>query len=491
MKFNYNKVSVFTYIVADKLRNTELNKKVEIRNTNLNIFLSENTEYIYSDDKKNGIYIIGLCIDSYAEIKRENIALKLKDYLQDFDKNNNFFEFYDRLAGKFVILIKKSSELFILGDATGSLQVNYNIQDKVLLSSSEELVARELQLKESDYSVSIRKGANLSQPMPYMLTMYADIKILLPGYYLDTNTNKLKLYLTLNNRIVNTQDAKKEIAFQIELIKNILKEYRKYYKVTCPLTSGYDSRLNFAFIKEIDNKFKSYTFKHGFSENSSELKIPRKICDNYSINYFEIDDLSLSDEEYNEVSNYIGKYQSKGTLDLAFTYKNNYNDLALINGDIVDQIGKSLLGNSLPDFTANSSFLLAKLHNCNENTKKEVYKHILELNKNFSKENIFDVFSLQNRLGRWASQTNTLYSLMGVNSLNIYNSGKIIKTWMTIPRKLRASNYIHNIMFKAMDENLLTYCFNHDDKFKTVKKVPFLFWISTYVKQFLNCKGKK
>jgi hypothetical protein len=122
---------------------------------------------------------------------------------------------------------------------------------------------------------------------------------------------------------------------------------------------------------------------------------------------------------------------------------------------------------------------------------RDIKQHLSSISSRELNKHKFDLFALENRLGRWSSQTNNLYSLMGVNSLNIYNCRKIIFDWMRIPRALRSANIIHNTINDTINHKLKEYPFNQDNKFDWIKKRPFIFLIATYLKQLLFAKDKK
>ena len=483
--------ALFTYLISDKEPNASFNNCIKIKSTKFNIYFSQNTQCHYSEDNDYGIYVIGLCIDSNKELERKNIP----EYLLKKLKNQNIFAKFlcetDRLAGKFIILIKRYDNLYLVGDATGTLPINYNLKNYFTISSHEKIIADELDYEISNYSIKIRNGSDFSQPMPYNLTMYDNVKILLPGYFLNIKERKPQRFFYPNNIMLSRDQSVALIKNQILTISNITKEYSKYYELICPLTSGSDSRLNFAFLnKELPN-FKCFTFRHKFRSNSAELKIPNQICTEFKIEYEIVNDLDIGAEKFNEINKYIGEYQSKYTIDLALTYKSKFDDKALINGDIIDQIGKSLIGNSLPHWTASTYFFKAKLHNCEQSILRDIKQHLSSISSRELNKHKFDLFALENRLGRWSSQTNNLYSLMGVNSLNIYNCRKIIFDWMRIPRTLRSANIIHNTINDTINHKLKEYPFNQDNKFDWIKKRPFIFLIATYLKQLLFAKDKK
>lgn len=483
--------TLFTYLISNKEPNSLFDNRIKIKSTKFDIFFSKNTQCHYSEEDNYGIYVLGFCIDSIKELNREYIPKHLLKVLKNENIFSQFLSETDRLAGKYIILIKRYDNLFLVGDATGTLQINYNLKNYSMISSHEEIIANELDYEISDYSKKIRNGSDYSQPMPYNLTMYENVKILLPGYFLDIKNRKHHRFFYPNNIMLSRDQSVELIKNQIQTISNITKEYSKYYDLICPLTSGNDSRLNFAFLNREVQNFKCFTFRHKFGNNSAELKIPNQICREFKIEYEIVNDLDVGVQKFKEIKKYIGAYQSKYTIDLAFTFKSKFENKALINGDIIDQIGKSLIGNSLPNWTASQYFFKAKLHNCEQSILKDIKQHLNSISSKELDKHKFDLFALENRLGRWSSQTNNLYSLMGVNSLNIYNCRKIIFDWMRIPRSLRSSNIIHNTIYDTINHKLKKYRFNQDNKFNWIKKKPFIFLIATYLKQLLLIMGKK
>src|SRR5690606_12611648 len=95
---------------------------------------------------------------------------------------------------------------------------------------------------------------------------------------------------------------------------------------------------------------------------------------------------------------------------------------------------------------------------------------------------IYDLFAIENRLGRWASQGNMIYSAAGIVNLNIFNCRAIIESWMQIPRRKRKKYFIHNYFFNAIAPDLLQFPFNPDDKTSWIKDYAPLFLIGTYAK---------
>lgn len=89
-------------------------------------------------------------------------------------------------------------------------------------------------------------------------------------------------------------------------------------------------------------------------------------------------------------------------------------------------------------------------------------------------------------MARWATLYSMMYSLCGVPSLNIFNCGELIDSWIALPRKKRADYYISTELLKKLDEQLLHYPVNPGDKFEWMKKNNVLFFIATYLKYFIG-----
>ena len=152
--------ALFTYLISDKEPNFLYNNRIKIKSSKFNIYFSKNTQCHYSEEDNYGIYVLGFCIDSVKELDREFIPKYLLKVLKTEKIFGKFLNKTDRLAGKYIILIKRYDNLYLVGDATGSLQINYNLKNNFLISSHDEIIANELDYKISDYSKKIRNGSD-------------------------------------------------------------------------------------------------------------------------------------------------------------------------------------------------------------------------------------------------------------------------------------------------------------------------------------------
>lgn len=479
LKFEFDQ-AVFTYAISTKAIDF-FSQKILLKSNSLIVNYTSMTDVKQHNNNDTEIVIIGLCIDSYGKLERDEIPSYILNNTTDID---SVYHLCNRFAGKYIVLyIDSNGVIYIFGDATNSLPINYAFdKSDYCISSVDGIVAEYYGFNVSDYSIKIRKGSALTQPMPNDLTMYDEVKALLPNHYLNIyegSTVRVKLQvpdITQNAVIEST----------IKIVSNIVKEYAKYYDIVCPLTSGWDSRLVLSFLKNEIDDLKCYTFAHPDGNAEQDIEIAQRICNDLGLEHYLLDDTNAPKEYMELIQKYIGLYYSDFTINLAYTYNCFFYGKALINGDIIDQVGKSLLGNAVPTAFARTSYFVCKLHNKEKLVKKEIKEYIKKIKKFEDKNYIYDLFALESRCGRWASQSSMLYSLCAVNSLNIFNCGELIMQWISIPRKYRVDRFIHKNILSILSPELLNFPFNPDDKYAWLGKNWITFYIATYLKQFLK-----
>ena len=476
--------SVFSYIVSSSPANI-FSKHKRIFNNTLTISCSKKTDILYAEHQNQAIAIIGFCVDSHREIERNSIPEETLS--QNFPSSEAAFLWFNRFAGKYVILFKSYSEIYVWGDATCSVPINYTCAAfDLCISSSDNLIAKNNGFPVSEYSKKIRLGSDLSQALPWNMTMYDEIKALLPNHYLSLssrNVTRVSFEASINTNKTNISNTLSQTLFTVT---NIAKEYTQYYNLSCPLTSGFDSRVVYAILSDVLGNFDCYTFRHAnFSPNEGDIVIPAEICKHYNRKHIIIDDIEAPDDYIHSIKEVLGDYIPNRLINIAYTYNSELSEYAQINGDIIDQIGKSLIGNNIPTGLASSAFFQCKIHNKEISSRSEIKKHIDSMMTAGKKENIFDLFAMENRCGRWASQTSMIYSACGITSLNFFNCRELILLWSSIPRKARTQKQIHHYLFNELDPSLLNFSFNPGSKLNRIIKENWLaFYLATFAKQF-------
>ncbi|WP_042455471.1 hypothetical protein [Neobacillus dielmonensis] len=478
---------VFTYAISNGEMD-QFSQHLSLANSSLTVNYTRKTDVVHGILNNQEIVIIGLCVDAYGDIERNDIPAFF--LAQKFEQVERAYKFFNCFAGKYVILFRDGEQVYLWGDATCTIQINYSFatdeSGAVCAASLDKIVASYFQYRISEYSTKIRLGSDFSQPMPADLTMYAEVKALLPNHYLDL-FGKKAVRVGLDVTPAKTHiELNHIIEVSIKLIEQIVREYAKFYEIICPLTSGYDSRLVFSFLKKQNQHVQCYTFKHkGFTTETDDMLIPAKICEYYQQPYSVVEDLVAPEDYVQEIFAVAGDYNAESTINLACTFNSAFLGKALINGDIIDQIGKSLLGHAIPNRLASAAYLRCKVHNREKQTKQVIEQYLDGLRDYGESKYVFDLFAMESRCGRWASQGGALYALCGITSLNIFNCRELILNWVSVPRKLRSKKWIHQEIYRVNDQRLLQFAFNPSSKTDFLKKHWILFYIATYVKQFL------
>lgn len=479
--YNFNNAK-FQYLISNKRDERFLNFK-ELSNE-LILNYSKDTTVLSIKDKNKEITIIGFCIDAYAELERYSIAKYLCDSIDDIE---SLIKLVGRLAGKYIIVFQDGKDIYIIGDASASLPVYYyfNNNQKISFSSSEYIISSFLDLNKSEKAIFIENMAAPGIGLPNNLSRYVNLFFLLPNFYLDVSKQKHQRYFTC-------YDPKKAENFStilnqsMFLINNIVREYSKYYDLICPLTSGWDSRVILSFLIK-NNTTECYTFNHEhFGKKSAETNIPRKICSDLNVKYSSLLVKDIPFKIKKNIKATLGSDNIEKRASLAYTIREEFGDKAIIEGSIVGHIGKSGMFGAVPDWLASDSYFITKTHSYSKESEEETVKYLGELKKLVNKRKLFDLFALEIRCGRWGNQSSELYSLLGVNMLNIFNNSELIFLWTEIARKERNKNKLHISFIKLNKLALLDYPFNSDDNLVFLKKNKYGFYLASFIKHYYN-----
>lgn len=392
------------------------------------------------------------------------------------------------LGGKYVLFVRISESYYILGNATCSIPVFYaNYSDGVICSSIGYQIAEELSLSVDQTLLNIREGGDSSKTMPYDYTIWKGIKRLLPNHYLDVN-RKCVIRMVNQNTAKSTLSSEQAAEITLPFIKRLAEYYTSKFSVACALTSGRDSRVVLAVLgcrKDVP----IYTMKHNeFVENTPDIVVPKQIADHVNLNYHQIKDIELTDKDVAEANNLLGEDNySKRTLMLAHTINNNLGKYAVINGDIIGQVGKCSLHRDIPLCFASPSYFLCKLHNYTKGAKMALQNWLHDIRKTDEKVNCFDLFSIENRMGVWAANENEIYNMVGQYYLNVFNSRSIIYEWTRVDRKERKKSAIHIAIIKLLKPELLDIPFESAGVFENISKYNgFTYLMASYLKYYVE-----
>ncbi len=410
----------------------------------------------------NELIIFGVFVDSDGRMSTSEImnSLVISTSIDEFINNCK------KLAGRFIIVFKNNDLIYVLPDACSTIKVCYSITNEgVYVCSDPKIIADLLNYTESEKSTKIFESTISYNPLPYDLTMYDEIKLVLPNHYLLCTTGEVHRYYP--NKVsckISLEDAADK---SIELLTNIMAELSKNYKIAIPLTSGVDSRTVLAMSKAIRNDVHYYTFRHKkYNDSSGDLVIPKKIALDHKLKYEIIEHKLVPKEVYESYDLLIGRYNKK-IVQNAWTYSNSsMNRRIYLTGDI-SPLAKSSFGMDLPECFATTSYLVTKTHNFSRTNKDEVRRWIRDVEQVAKLNSIskFDLFFWEQRCGRNVSD---VFSVMDKYCLgiSIFNCRELIETWLQVPRKLRNNGELHKAIIRKAWPELLNYEFNPKPKYR-------------------------
>lgn len=481
---------VFSYLMTEsKVLIPEL--PVEKKFGKYTVFIDAQTPFLCSSKGAVECAVYGLAVNVISG-NSEGVVNEIAETCISI---SDVVEYEKHLGGKYVLFFRNGDQYYVQGDATCSIPVFYNADQPLLCSSNLKYILNFKDYREDRELSLIRKNGDISQAMPFDITQYREIKQLIPNHYLYVNKQA-------SVRFVNSEKKQKNISVEnaasavFPMIERILNLYTSNYKIHCPITSGRDSRVVLSFLLNAEEKFDCYTIKHPeHNEKTQDITIPVELCDKVNVAHRLVEDVIISDELKNYTDNLLGSESySLRTLRIAKTINEFFGDGAIINGDIAGQVGKCSLHRDIPAVFASPSYFRCKLHNYSRASKFQLRQWMKEIKSSGECTNLFDLFSIENRLGRWAGQENLIYNTLGQVYLNIFNCREIIYTWTAVARRKRKRSLLHVELIKKSCGKLLEIPFEKDESFiwRFSKATGMTYLISSYMKYYVErAKFKK
>lgn len=470
----------FFFITKQSLDNPFYEQKVIVGD--YFVYLSRCTDYVYKERGNCKCLIIGDACCLAEDKEAIDWLLEHADTIENLSEAENF------LGGKYVIFAQIKEDYYLLGDATGSVPVFYaDINGSFVGASNDYQIATDYQLEPDKGLLKMREQANAAHTMPFDKTIWKAVRRLLPNHYVNVSNRSI-------HRIVNapqeqsTLSAEEAAAKTIPSIKRLVHYYAERYTLACPLTSGRDSRVVLAFLGSSPD-MPVYTMKHAeFSDATQDVTVPLEIAKHIGLNYQQVEDILSPQQLVDAADSFFGKgnYNSR-TLMLANTINHYFGKYAVINGDIIGQVGKCSLHRDIPLKYATPSYFRCKLHNYSAAAKKELQAWIDDVYASNETVNLFDLFSIESRMGVWAADENEVYNAIGQNYLNIFNSRSIIYTWTRVDRGIRKNAEIHKAIISMLNPKLLAIPFERTGRLDGLAKYNGMTYLmASYVKHIVE-----
>ena len=393
-----------------------------------------------------------------------------------------------QLGGKYVIFYRNAEGFFLLGDATCSVPVYYGVGlPGVMCASNPQYIVQRYGLVPDAQLNAIRSSGDISQAMPFDITPYSEMKQLLPNHYLSASEQRAVRFVNASSpqAEVTIQQAVEQTAPMIDVLTGY---YLENFPIYCPITAGMDSRTVLAFLARKQDTVSCYTIRHPeHSGDAQDIRVPQKLCAMHGQPHRLVEDVTVSSAEKARVDELLGEGSySQRTLRIAQTVNTWFGDGAILNGDIIGQVGKCSLHRDIPQWLATPGYFRCKLHNFSRGALTYLKLWLDEIAAGGEKVNTFDLFSIENRMGRWAGQTSLVYNTIGQLSLNIFNSRSIIYVWTAIQRSQRMNGLLHLALIEDQMPALLNIPFGNEQNLfhRISKRTWHLYYLASFIKYY-------
>ena len=436
------------------------------------LYYSDNTDFSTAEANGNEVVIVGTCLDAMG---RQDIA----EYLATlaFDE---FLVALDTLCGAYVIFrYDPIVGLRIFGDATRMMSVYYGNN---VVASLESLVVDDA-LDISRVSVEVARCAHHGVlELAGDMTMYDNVFCLIPNHYLDVKTFLPVRYFP-REKLLPISDEK-EVDDIIEktagMVSCIINQLSKRVQFASPLTQGADSRVNCAFLRSLlpEADILYYVISiPSMLVRCEDIPYIKSIAALLGIDNFQVlEDADVIDDEYvSLLQQQCGNVRGWGRK--VWTCHPKITSRTIVNGQLIDQIGKASKGKGRPDFLT-YLFLKLKLGNVSPYAHRKLKEWHAEAKKGANGYSMYDLWGWEMRCGRWHANVVSVSSMLGVREFNFYNCAAILSMWCRIPRRLRVQKIIHKKLLTKMCPKVAELPF---DPFKQPSK-----HLPTFLNKWIN-----
>ncbi len=254
-------------------------------------FLYTHPELEVNSRIENGteLVLIGEAFD-YVHTKYSTKDILNSIKIEPFDVKDIIQQF-DAYAGTYMVLCfnRINQALIAFNDASAQKEIYYlnDPEFGLVLGSQTKIISSffEVELDQSPEAKEFFASEAFQRKRIYVgdLTEYKDVKHLRPNHTLDLNNGTVRrFYPDAILPDMNIDEAAQKAA---QMIKGYLEAASERYNLLLPVSSGWESRILLAASKNFQDKCHYYVFKgHGYSDNHSDIRIPRKLASRLNFN---------------------------------------------------------------------------------------------------------------------------------------------------------------------------------------------------------------
>ncbi len=431
------------FFISEKKENAKILENFKyFRFDNLHIYVHSKCDTIYLENANRSILLFGYLLDSLSPIYNNEECLN--NAFSNSKNIDELTEYTDRFCGRWVILYKDKTGIYAFNDATGLKQIFYaTIKNKKYISSSENLIAEVCHIHvDTEVKEKFLKPMNnhIGWWWPGNKTPYKEISSLIPNFYLNFKTFKIKRFWP-NKKISFVKPVSITFNNLDKLLKNIHASFFHRYKGNLALTGGIDSRLNLAYCKPYIDSLKCSTFYYESKNNNEDFEVPKIIARKFGLDYELYKTDTKPDKEFINFFNRNSSLKNSFFCNFNYTGYCNYPENYIYIGGILNEIVRSKYlyrpFNHKPKDIANLTYM------GNNRFAVKAFdfwlNHALIAKEKFNTKTE-DLFLIEQKLGRWNAMLKAESDFIH-DTFEAFNSRNIMFLILSIPTKYKRKGF--------------------------------------------------
>ncbi len=397
-----------------------------------------------SREKNIKLTLLGFVIDPENPHKNNK---KIIDDLVEYDTKSieAFSNAVSILAGRFVLILSMSGQIYIYHDPCGLRSVYFTSSTGYTFIGSQPLLfSKFFDLKTSEHYNTFYSSKhfidNVEYWLPSGMTLYEKIHHLVPNHYLDvTKVKQVRYWPTCQ---IVRQDFEKAVQISAGMLVKLISSAKLRFSLALPLTSGYDSRVLLAASKNYIDQIYVYTLMYrDLTTNSEDVKIPNLILNKNMIKHHVIECRDQIDPEFLTFYNSIYYLAHNDWASILFGMLNKYpQDRINVKGNCSEITRCFYYKYGTHDDVISPRQLAGLEHGWNSmqfivDSLDEWLKSVIKICE-YSKIDILDLFYWEHRMGSWQAQGQLEWDIVQ-EAFTPYNYRPLLTTMLGTPIKYR------------------------------------------------------
>lgn len=374
------------------------------------------------------------------EKNNEEILKDLIDY--EFD---SLLEAIGRYTGRYVIIHLKGDKLNLAHDQMASRKVYYsNSQGKVWMGSQAHLLAKVLGFEKTNKPellsyYSSQEFVRLNHANIGDLTLYDEIRQLMPNHFLEVNGMKVSRYWP---KAKIEKRPLKEVTIECaKMIEGYMASITRRYEVMIPVTAGKDSRIMLAASKRFKDRVYYYINKpENLAYNNPDITVPRRLLADLNLDFNIQVPSSEVDEEFKKVYFYNNEYASTEFLPIIYNYYTKFPNKINLPGlwaaaGMAAYKSKKIkkTGRRLAQLNHVDHYSFAIKYYDDWIAKRQYLFQSLKFE-------MIDLFYMEEGLANWGTQIQTEKDV-AQEEINLFNSRDLVTLFLSVKPKFISTPY--------------------------------------------------